>query len=188
MRSMPARDALTALRAGVLLLIICGLVFPLVITGISQVADQQAAEGTITTHNNTVVGSSLVGQPFTDVRHFQSRPAGVSNWGPNNPALVQNVSAETSYQQQINPLAITIPIDLVTRSGSGADPHISKESALLQIPRVANATGIAPSELQTLVDQNTEGRTAGIFGAERVNVLTLNLALDDLVRAKTSSG
>ncbi|MGZ4882061.1 MAG: K(+)-transporting ATPase subunit C [Halobacteriota archaeon] len=185
---MPVKDVYAALRASAVFLLICGLLFPFAITAISQVAVQQAAEGTIVTHNDTVVGSSLVGQPFTDVRHFQSRPSGVSNWGPNNPDLLQNVSAETSYQKQINPLAITIPIDLVTQSGSGVDPHISKESALLQIPRVANATGVAPSELQALVNQNTEGRTVGIFGTERVNVLTLNLALDDMVRAKTSGG
>lgn len=179
---MPVRDVIAALRANAVFLVICGLLFPFVITGISQVAVQQAAEGTIVTHNDTVVGSSLIGQPFTDVRHFQSRPSGVSNWGPNNLDLLQNVSAETSYQKQINPLAVTIPIDLVTQSGSGVDPHITKESALLQIPRVANATGIAPAELQTLVNQNTEGRTIGIFGTQRVNVLTLNLALDDMVR------
>ncbi len=183
---MLLKDVSAALRAGIIFLIICGILFPLVITGISQIADQQAAEGSIITRNNTIIGSSLIGQPFTDVRHFQSRPSGASNLGPNNPALLQNVSEEASYQQQINPLAITIPIDLVTRSGSGADPHITKESALLQVPRVANTTGISSSELQTLIDQNTEGRTAGIFGTERVNVLTLNLALDDKVRARTN--
>ncbi len=185
---MPVRDVIPALRASAVFLVICGLLFPLVITGISQVAVQHAAEGTIIMRNDTVIGSSLIGQPFSDVRHFQSRPSGVSNWGPNNPDLLQNVSALTSYQKQINPLAITIPIDLVTQSGSGVDPHITKESALLQIPRVANTTGIAPAELQTLVDQNTEGRTISIFGTERVNVLTLNLALDDMVRTKVSGG
>ncbi len=185
---MLLKDVSTALRASAVFLVICGLVFPFVITGLSQVGVQHAAEGSIITNNDTVIGSSLIGQPFTNASHFQSRPSGVSNWGPNNPALLQNVSAETSYQKQINPSAITIPIDLVTQSGSGVDPHISKESALLQIPRVANATRISPAELQTLVNQNTEGRTAGVFGAERVDVLTLNLALDGLVRAKASGG
>ncbi len=185
---MPANDVYAALRASAVFLLICGLLFPFVITGLSQVAMQQAAEGTIVTHNDTIVGSSLVGQPFTDVRHFQSRPSGVSNWGPNNPSLQQNVSAETAYQQRLNPVMIRVPIDLVTQSGSGADPHITKESALLQIPRVANATGVAPQKLLILVSQNTEERTAGIFGTERVNVLTLNLALDDVVRTNASSG
>ncbi len=185
---MTVGDLVIALRASIVFMVICGLLFPFVITGLSQVAAPQTAEGTLVTHNNSIVGSSLIGQSFTDERHFQSRPPGVSNWGPNNPDLLQNVSALISYQKQINPSAITIPVDLVTQSGSGVDPHITKESALLQIPRVANATGIAPSDLQTLVNKNTEGRTLGIFGTERVNVLTLNLALDDLVRAKASSG
>ncbi len=185
---MPVNDVYAALRASAVFLLICGLLYPLVMTGLSQVTMQPAAEGTILTHNDTIIGSSLVGQPFTDVRHFQSRPSGVSNWGPNNPDLLQNVSAETAYQQQINPVMIRVPIDLVTQSGSGVDPHITRDSALLQIPRVANATGIAPLRLLLLVNQNTEGRTFGIFGAERVNVLTLNLALDDLVRANASKG
>ncbi len=178
---MPVRDVIAALRASAVFLVICGLLFPFIITGLSQVAVQQAAEGTIVTHNDTVVGSSLIGQPFTDVRHFQSRPSGVSNWGPNNPDLLQNVSAETSYQKQINPLAITIPIDLVTQSGSGADPNISPESALLQVPRIANLTGISQEVLVRLVNQNTMGPVVGVFGAPRVNVLQLNIALDSLL-------
>ena len=180
---MLRRDVFSAMKTTVVFLVLTGLVFPLVLVGISEIAMKPTAEGSILVQNGTVVGSALVGQPFSDPRHFQSRPAGVSNWGPNNPALIQNVSQEVAYQKALNPSMDLVPIDLVTQSGSGTDPHISVMSALLQIPRISNITGISQSRLVALVNQYTESPTAGIFGESRVNVLQLNLALDGLMNA-----
>jgi K+-transporting ATPase ATPase C chain len=178
---MLKNDLFTALKTTVVFLVLCGLVFPLVLLGIAQIADKPAAEGGVLTKNGTVVGSSLVGQSFSDPIHFQSRPQGVSNWGPNNPALIANVSQEVAYQKTLNPSLSLVPIDLVTRSGSGVDPHITPETAFLQVPRISNLTGIAQSTLVKLVYQYTEGSVAGVFGEPRVNVLLLNLALDSLL-------
>ena len=105
----------------------------------------------------------------------------MSNWGPNNPALITNVSQQVAYQKQLNPSISLVPIDLVTQSGSGVDPNIASDSALLQVPRISNLTGISQDVLTRLVDQYTENPVAGIFGEPRVNVLQLNFALDNLL-------
>jgi K+-transporting ATPase ATPase C chain len=178
---MLKNDLFTAFKTTVVFLVLCGLVFPLILLGIAQIADKPAAEGSVLTQNGTVVGSSLVGQSFTDPMHFQSRPVGVSNWGPNNPALIANVSQQVAYQKTLNPSISLVPIDLVTQSGSGADPNITPESALLQIPRISNLTGISQDVLTRLVNQYTENPVAGVFGEPRVNVLLLNIALDSLL-------
>ena len=179
------RDVSASIKTTIIFLVLTGLVFPLALVGISEVAMKQSAEGNLIVQNSTIVGSTLVGQSFSDPAHFQSRPSGVSNWGPNNPALIQNVSARVAYQQALNPSMGLVPIDLVTQSGSGTDPHISVISALLQIPRISNLTGVSQSTLVSLVNQHAENPTAGIFGAPRVNVLQLNLALDGLMNATT---
>jgi K+-transporting ATPase ATPase C chain len=179
--SMLKNDLLTAFKTTVVFLVLCGLVFPLLLFGIAQIVDKPAAEGSVLTQNGTAVGSSLVGQSFSDPIHFQSRPANVSNWGPNNPALVTNVSQRVAYQKVLNPTIDLVPIDLVTQSGSGADPNISPESALLQVPRIANLTGISQEVLVRLVNQNTMEPFVGVFGAPRVNVLQLNIALNSLL-------
>lgn len=179
--SMLKNDLFTAFKTTVVFLVLCGLVFPLILFGIAQIADKPAAEGSVLTQNGTVVGSSLVGQPFRDPMHFQSRPSGVSNWGPNNPALITNVSQQVAYQKRLNPSISLVPIDLVTQSGSGADPNIAPESALLQVPRIANLTGISQDVLIRLVNQYTAGPVVGVFGEPRVNVLQLNIALDNLL-------
>jgi K+-transporting ATPase ATPase C chain len=178
---MLKKDLFTAFKTTVVFLVLCGLVFPLVLLGIAQIASKPAAEGSILTQNGTVVGSSLVGQPFINPMHFQSRPAGVSNWGPNNPSLIANVSQQVAYQKRLNPSVSLVPIDLVTQSGSGADPNITPASALLQIPRISNLTGISQDVLTRLVNQYTENPVAGVFGEPRVNVLLLNMALDNLL-------
>jgi potassium-transporting ATPase KdpC subunit len=179
--SMLKSDLFAALKTTVIFLVLCGLVFPLLLVGIAQIADKPAAEGSLLTQNGTVVGSALVGQPFSDPMHFQSRPSGVSNWGPNNPALIANVSQQVAYQKSLNPSISLVPIDLVTQSGSGTDPNIAPESALLQIPRISNLTGISQDVLTRLVNQYTENPVAGVFGEPRVNVLQLNIALDNLL-------
>lgn len=178
---MLRNDLFTAFKTTVVFLVLCGLIFPLVLVGIGQIADRPAAEGSVITQNGTVVGSSLVGQSFADPMHFQSRPSGVSNWGPNNPSLITNVSQQVAYQKQLNPSISLVPIDLVTQSGSGVDPNIGSGSALLQVPRISNLTGISQDVLTRLVNQYTENPVAGVFGAPRVNVLQLNLALDNLM-------
>ena len=178
---MLKKDLLTAFKTTVAFLVLCGLVFPLVLVGIGQIVDRPAAEGSVLTQNGTVVGSSLVGQSFADPMHFQSRPSGISNWGPNNPALITNVSQQVAYQKQLNPSISLVPIDLVTQSGSGVDPNIGSGSALLQVPRISNLTGISQDVLTRLVNQYTENPVAGVFGAPRVNVLQINLALDNLL-------
>ena len=177
---MVKSDLIVALKTTLIFLVICGLVYPLLLVGISQVAMKPAAEGSMITQNGSVLGSSLIGQQFSDPRHFQSRPSGVSNWGPNNPDLIKNVSEQVAYQKLLNPAITRVPIDLVTQSGSGVDPHITRESALLQIPRISNLTGISQDALTKLVDQYTENPIAGILGEPRVNVLQLNIALDAL--------
>ena len=174
-------DLFAAFRTTVIFLVLCGLVFPLVLVGIGQIADRPAAEGSVLTQNGTVVGSSLIGQSFVDPMHFQSRTSGVSNWGPNNPALIENVSQQVAYQKQLNPSINLVPIDLVTQSGSGVDPNIASSSALLQVPRISNLTGISQDVLTRLVNQYTENPVAGVFGEPRVNVLQLNFALDNLL-------
>jgi len=174
-------DLFAAFKTTVIFLVLCGLVFPLLLVGIGQIADKPAAEGSLLIQNGTLVGSSLIGQSFVDPMHFQSRPSGVSNWGPNNPALIENVSQEVAYQKQLNPSISLVPIDLVTQSGSGVDPNIALGSALLQVPRISNLTGISQDVLNRLVNQYTENPVAGVFGESRVNVLQLNLALDNLL-------
>jgi K+-transporting ATPase ATPase C chain len=176
-------DVFSAVKTTVIFLVLCGLVFPLLLVGIAQIADKPAAEGSLLIQNGSVVGSSLVGQTFSDPMHFMSRPSGVSNWGPNNPALIANVSQEVAYQKALNPSISLVPVDLVTQSGSGTDPDTSVLSALLQIPRISNVTGIPQSRLAALVDQYTQNPTTGIFGEPRVNVLQLNIALDGLMNA-----
>jgi len=178
---MLKNDLSTALKTTVVFLVLCGLVFPLLIFGIAQIVDKPAAEGSVLTQNGTVIGSNLVGQSFSDPIYFQSRPTNVSNWGPNNPALVTNISQRVAYQKALNPTINLVPIDLVTQSGSGADPNISLESALLQVPRIANLTGISQEVLVRLVNQNTLEPVVGVFGAPRVNVLQLNIALNTLL-------
>ena len=165
-------DLFAAFKTTVIFLVLCGLVFPLLLVGIGQIADRPAAEGSVLIQNGTVVGSSLIGQSFADPVHFQSRPLGVSNWGPNNPALITNVSQQVAYQKQLNPSISLVPIDLVTQSGSGVDPNIASDSALLQVPRISNLTGISQDVLTRLVNQYTENPVAGVFGEPRVNVTT----------------
>lgn len=177
-----------------------GLFYPALITGIAQLAFPAQANGSlITDEAGTVVGSKLIGQEFSDPAHFWGRLSATgpvpynaaassgSNLGPLNPALI---GAEGIVQTRINALAAAdadagvqndapIPVDLVTASGSGLDPHISPAAAQYQVARIAALRGVDVSEIQSLVDEFTEGRTLGFLGEARVNVLQLNLALDE---------
>jgi len=182
------RPAFTLLLVFTVLL---GLVYPFAITGIARVAFPAQAEGSLLHDGERVVGSSLIGQPFADPRYFWGRPSATarvpyngaassgSNQGPMNPALRDAVIARVEALQSADPSnSAPIPIDLVTASASGLDPHISPAAAYYQAPRVARARALSEASVRSMVDAAVETRTFGILGEPRVNVLQLNLALD----------
>lgn len=167
-----------------------GLVYPLAVIGLAQVLFRAQSNGEMITVNGKLVGSRLIGQPFSGAQYFHPRPSaagngydpvsptgGASNLGPTNRQLVERVEGDVKKLHAENPDA-TIPIDLVTTSGSGLDPEISPAAAEFQIPRVAFKRGITEQELRSLVAKHTVGRQFGVLGEPRVNVLELNLELD----------
>jgi len=184
-------EILPALRMLVVLSALTGLVYPLVMTGIAQIAFPKTANGSLIVVNGKTVGSELIGQAFDDPKYFWSRPSatspqpyngassGASNQGARNPALADAVKDRIKALRDADPdNKAPVPVDLVTASGSGLDPHISVAAAEYQIGRVAKARGLPEQQLRALVSKNTEERTFGILGEPRVNVLALNLALD----------
>jgi len=171
--------------------VLTGLVYPLVVTGLSQVLFSHRANGSLIEVNGKVVGSELIGQKFTRPEYFHGRPSaagdngydaansGATNFGPTNQALVNRVRDDVKKFRQENPTYLgPIPADLLTTSASGLDPHISPASAFAQVDRVAKARGVAADAVRRTVEQRVEGRQFGIFGEPRVNVLALNLDLD----------
>lgn len=170
-----------------LLMVLTGVVYPLAVTGIAQLAFSEQANGSLIHQGDRVIGSSLIGQSFADPGHFWGRPSATSrvpydgaastgsNLGPLHPGLHEAVETRASALQSDGH---AVPIDLVTASGSGLDPHISPASARYQIARVAAARGLDEDEVQRLVIEATEEPTLGFLGAPRVNVLLLNIALD----------
>ena len=182
------RPALVSLVA---LTLITGLLYPLVVTGIAQVLFPRQANGSLILINGQPVGSSLIGQPFDAPKYFWGRPSATSpfpynaaassgsNLGPTNDALIKAVQARIDALKTADPdNPLPLPVDLVTASGSGLDPHISPAAAEYQIRRVARVRGMDEITARKIVAQHTEGRQFGILGEPRVNVLTLNLALD----------
>jgi potassium-transporting ATPase KdpC subunit len=181
-------ELILALRFTLVTTLVFGLIYPLGMTGLSHVLFPKQAAGSLIEKNGHVVGSKLIGQAFSSDKYFHSRPSAAgtgydasasspSNLAPTNQALVDRVKSDVAKLQQENPGA-AIPADLVTSSGSGLDPEISPAAAEFQIPRVAKARGLTVDAIRGLVARHTQGRTLGIFGEPRVNVLELNLDLD----------
>jgi K+-transporting ATPase ATPase C chain len=191
------RPAIVVLVA---LTLITGLVYPLAMTGIAQVLFPYQAGGSMIARDGSVVGSALIGQQFSDEKYFHGRPSatntpdpndptknidapynaansGGSNLGPTSKVLAERLAGDVDKLKAENP-AMPVPVDLVTTSGSGLDPHISPAAALFQVPRVAKARNLAEERVRALVAAQTEGRWLGLLGEPRVNVLALNMALD----------
>ena len=194
------RDIRPALVLIVALTVITGLAYPLAMTGLAQVLFPYRSNGSLIERDGKVIGSELIGQLFTGDGYFRGRPSATntpdpndatktvdapynaansmgSNLGPTNKALIDRVQGDVDKLKEENPSA-RVPIDLVTTTASGLDPHITPEAALFQVPRVAKARNMSEDRLRQLVDQHIEGRTLGLLGELRVNVLALNMALD----------
>jgi len=185
------KNLTTAVLMTLVTTVLFGLVYPLVVTGLAQVIFPENANGQlIRSADGTVIGSRLIGQPFVSAGYFRSRPSAAgangydagassgSNLGPTNQKLIDRVKADVEKLQQENP-GKPVPVDLVTTSGSGLDPHLSPAAAEFQVPRVARERGIGEDELRRIVSEHLEGRQFGFLGEPRVNVLELNLALDE---------
>lgn len=178
----------------VLMTVIMGFLYPLAVTGIAQLVFPEKANGSFLDRDGRRVGSELIGQPFSTPRYFWSRPSATgpfaynagassgSNYGPLNPALLDGARKRIKDLKEADPKNTQpIPVDLVTASGSGLDPHISVAAALYQVPRVARIRNVSEEKIRSIVNQHTEARQFGFLGEPRVNVLKLNLALDENV-------
>jgi K+-transporting ATPase ATPase C chain len=188
-----SRILLPSLLSLLLFSVLTGIVYPLAVTGIAALCCAHAAGGSLIRQGDRLVGSALLGQPFDDPKYFWPRPSattpqpyngvasGGSNLGPTNPAQIDAVKARLTALQQADPdNTLPVPVDLVTASGSGLDPDISRAGAEYQLARVARARGIDPAVLRGLVAEHTQSQQWGLLGEQRVNVLELNLALDAL--------
>jgi K+-transporting ATPase ATPase C chain len=186
----------------VLLTLITGLVYPLAMTGIAGVIFPYQAQGSLIEKDGKVIGSALIGQVFNEDKYFHGRPSATntpdpkdstktvdapynatnsmgSNLGPTSKALIDRIKGQVEELKKEN-ASMSVPMDMVTTSGSGLDPHISPDAAYFQVPRVAKARGVPEARIRALVGGQVEGRTFGLLGEPRVNVLNLNLALDAL--------
>ena len=194
------REIRPAIVLVVALALITGLIYPLAMTGIAQVLFPRQSNGSLIEQNGKIVGSALIGQQFSGAGYFHGRPSATtapdpndatktveapynaansvgSNLGPTNKALVERVKADVEKLKEENPKG-TVPIDMVTTSGGGLDPHITPEAAIFQAPRVAKARGLPEARVLQLIGEHIDGRVLGFIGEPRVNVLALNMALD----------
>jgi potassium-transporting ATPase KdpC subunit len=194
------REIRPAIVLVVALALITGLIYPLAMTGIAQVLFPRQSNGSLIEQNGKIVGSALIGQQFSGAGYFHGRPSATtapdpndatktvaapynaansvgSNLGPTNKALVERVKADVEKLKEENPNG-TVPIDMVTTSGGGLDPHITPEAAIFQAPRVAKARGLPEARVLQLIGEHIDGRVLGFIGEPRVNVLALNMALD----------
>lgn len=184
------RQLLPALRMVLVMTVLTGLLYPLLVTGIAQGLFAGRADGSLLRRDGQIVGSSLQGQPFTADRYFHTRPSAAgydggatsgSNAGPTNEEFLADVRERVAGYRATNGLPddAAVPVDAVTASGSGLDPHISPANAALQVPRVARDRGVDEQRVRDLVAQHTTLATLGVFGEDAVNVVELNLALDE---------
>jgi K+-transporting ATPase ATPase C chain len=186
---MLKKNLITAVLLTIVTTVLLGLIYPVLITALARLWPDKA-NGQLITRNGAVVGSRILAQPFTGPAYFHPRPSAAgtngyaadnssgSNLGPTNQKLIERAKTDVATLQTENP-GMPVPVDLVTTSGSGLDPHITPAGAEFQVPRVAKARGISGDELLKLVQVHTDGRQFGFLGEPRVNVLELNLALDD---------
>jgi K+-transporting ATPase ATPase C chain len=198
-KTLPA-EVVRAIRLTLVVAVVTGLIYPLAITGISQVVFHDQANGSLITKNGQVIGSKLIGQNFTDPKYFFGRPSATvnvsdatksdpynaqnsagSNLAPSNKALIDRVSKAVAKIRQENnlPADSLVPVDLVTTDFSGFDPDISEAGALTQVNHVATARNLDPAKVHALVEKYVQGRALGVFGEPHVNVLALNMALDN---------
>ena len=178
----------TAIRFTLLMTLLLGLGYPLLVTALAQTFWRDNANGQLLTRNGQIIGSSLIGQSFSAPGYFHGRlsavnydagTSGGSNLGPTSQKLIERIQAEATKRQTENS-TVAVPAELVTTSASGLDPHMNPAAVEFQIPRVARARAMNESDLRQLIAAHTEGRTFGLLGEPRVNVLRLNLALDEL--------
>lgn len=193
-----SRNLVVAVLMTIVTTVILGVIYPLVVTGLAQALFPDQANGQLIARDGKVVGSRLIGQGFSSPGYFRSRPSatavpydaansGGSQYGPTNKRLIDVVNANVEAAQKENP-NVPVPVDLVTTSASGFDPHLSPAAADFQVPRVARERGMSESELRQIVATHTEGRQLGFLGEPRVNVLELNLALDRARPMKDQQG
>jgi len=192
------KNIITSILYTIVATVLVGIIYPFLITAFAQVFAKDKANGQLITRNGVTIGSHIIAQPFTGAAYFHPRPSaagngydplnsGGSNYGPTNQKLIDRVKGDLATLQAENP-GKPVPVDLVTASESGLDPHITPAGAEFQVPRVAKARGVAESDVLKLVQEHTEGRTFGFLGEPRVNVLELNLALDERFPIKTAAG
>jgi len=183
------KNLITAVLMTIVTTLLLGVAYPLVVTGLAQALFPDKANGQLIVRSGTVVGSRIIGQAFSSPGYFRSRPSaagtgydplnsGGTNLGPTNKKLADAVGAAVEAARKENP-SVPVPVDLVTSSASGLDPHISPAAAAFQVPRVARERGVSVDDIRRIVDANTLGRQWGVLGEAVVNVLEVNLALDD---------
>jgi potassium-transporting ATPase KdpC subunit len=185
------KNLLTAVLMTIVTTVLLGLIYPLLVTGVAQVLFPEKANGQLIRRNGTLIASHIIAQPFAGAGYFHPRPSaagangydasnsGGSNLGPTNQKLIDRVNTDVASAQAENP-GKPVPVDMITTSASGFDPHITPAAAEFQIPRVAKARGVSEDAVRQLVQRSTEGRQWGFLGEPRVNVLELNLALDSI--------
>ena len=187
------KNLITAFLMTIVTTVLLGVIYPLLVTGLARVIFREKADGQLLQANHQIVGSRIIGQPFVGPGYFHSRPSaagngydtansGGLNLGPTNKKLIDRVAADVATDQADNPNEL-VPVDLVTTSASGLDPHISPAAADFQVKRIGRVRGVGEEQLRTLIERHTEARQWGFLGEPRVNVLELNLDLD-----KKSSG